>query len=144
MRRAPAPLRRGSCYFLGVKLKPDSKAPGTSAKGDAKAERKRDVVLVHGVSEDGKAYHVMRAREDRLEAGIVRALEDGVQGDGEVVKLTPRSDAPMLYDVDVEVPSGVINARGATKGPAQVTSQPYRANWDRIWKKGRDGGSLPN
>lgn len=127
-----------------MKLKAESRAPEKTAKREAKAEQKRDVVLVHGVSEDGKAYHVMRAREDRLEAGIVRPLEDGVQGDGEVVKLTPRSDAPMLYDVEVEVPSGVINARGVTKGPAQVTSQPYRTNWDRIWKKGRDGGSLPN
>jgi hypothetical protein len=43
--------------------------------------------------------------------------------------------------VDVELPSGTINATGgnehktAHNGPAQVATDNYRDNWDAIWKK---------
>ncbi len=113
---------------------------------------------MHGVSESGDAYQVIRAREDRIEAGIVKPLQDGVPVDGEVVKLTPRKDMPMLMDVDVQVsvkelgaerseptraPVSTETPARSRKGPARVSSPSYRNNWDSIWK-GKRGKSLPN
>ena len=50
-------------------------AARTPAKQSAgKAQKGEDVLLVHGVSESGDAYQVLRAREDRIEAGIVKPL----------------------------------------------------------------------
>lgn len=99
---------------------------------------------------------VLRAREDRVEAGVVRAVKEGEPPQGELVKLTPRPEFPLLCDVKVEVPEGTINAAGSAdrapartphNGPAQVATDTYRANWDAIWSKQPKAGkktSLPN
>ncbi|MEY4515653.1 MAG: hypothetical protein RLZZ450_7775 [Pseudomonadota bacterium] len=115
-------------------------------------------MLIHGVSEDGESFAVLRAREDRLEAGIVRKVKDGESLHGELLRLTPRPESPLLCDVQVEYapPSAVTAASkyaaesaaadgphapklAAQKlqhgGPAQVATSSYRANWDAIWSK---------
>jgi hypothetical protein len=112
-----------------------------------------DVVLIRGFSQDGQAMAVLRAREDRVEAGVVRAIKEGETPQGELVKLTPRPDLPLLCDVQVEVPEGTVNAKGGSdgdkartvhNGPAQVATDSYRANWDAIWNKAPKKSSLPN
>ena len=115
----------------------------------AQAEKKRgDVVLIQGVSEDGEALAVLRAREDRLEAGIVRSVKEGELGQGELVRLKPRPESPLICDVEVQLPENALNARGGSDvhhGPAQVATQSYRDNWDAIWKKpASKKSSLPN
>jgi hypothetical protein len=99
----------------------------------AKAE---DVVLLHSPTEDGAGMRVLRAREGRLEAGVMRPLEEGkpiVQG--EVVKLTPRHregpDAPVLCDVEVQYAPPPAAHSGK---PVQVASKAYRESWDRIFE----------
>ena len=86
----------------------------------------------------------LRAREDRLEAGLLRAVKEGQPVSGEVVKLTPRPEHPLLCDVEVQVPAGAINAAGGSDAspressrgrPAQVATDTYRENWDAIWRK---------
>lgn len=107
-------------------------------------------MLIHGISEDGQTLAVLRAREDRIEAGVVRAVKEGEPVQGELVKLTPRAESPLVCDVEVQVPAGAINARGGsddatqhTDGargrPAQVATDSYRENWDAIWSKPRTG-----
>jgi hypothetical protein len=118
----------------------------------------RDTMLIHGVSEDGDSFAVLRAREDRLEAGIVRKVRDGEPLLGELLRLTPRSESPLLCDVEVQYapPSARIDstsdgagapAARAPKlmhgGPAQVATSDYRANWDAIWSRPHKS-SAPN
>ncbi|MFT3923670.1 MAG: hypothetical protein QM778_14155 [Myxococcales bacterium] len=113
-----------------------------------KAEKKRgDVVLIQGISEDGEALAVLRAREDRVEAGIVRCVKEGDIGQGELVRLKPRPESPLVCDVEVQLPENALNARGgsdAHHGPAQVATRTYRDNWDAIWNKPGKKNQLPN
>ena len=114
----------------------------SKAKPGARAQ---DAILIHGISQDGETMAVLRAREDRLEAGVLRAVKEGQPVSGEVVKLTPRPEHPLLCDVEVQVPAGAINAAGGSDAspresssrgrPAQVATDTYRENWDAIWRK---------
>jgi hypothetical protein len=104
-------------------------------------ESSPDVVLVHGVEPDGEGLRVLRYRENRLEAGAVRPLQHGKPLQGELVRLRPRKNLPIVCDVDVELPAPQATTNGSTKGPAQVATDRYRENWDRIWNRGR---TLPN
>jgi hypothetical protein len=82
----------------------------------------------------------------------VRALREGVPIVGEVVKLTPRKDFPLLCDVEtaLTVPAPADNASKSAdtaaprKGPAQVATETYRSNWDRIWSRPRSKEDLSN
>jgi hypothetical protein len=118
--------------------------PGDGAK-------KRDVILVHGVSEDGEGVNVIRQREDRLELGTVLPVREGKPLRGDLVKLTPRKELPLLYDVEVQYEARPSSSGApaeepppkAHAGPARVTTSTYRAGWDRIW--GSSGKKrLPN
>lgn len=145
---------------MGDKLKPKAKATDMRSRAEpsastALAKKRRDTILIHGVSEDGESMAVLRAREDRLEAGVLRTVKEGKPVDGELLKLTPRPEFPLVCDVEVEVPAGTINAAGgsdihparggdmtqqlppgAGRGrPAQVATESYRENWDAIWRK---------
>lgn len=97
------------------------------------------MVIIRGVSEDGESLAVLRARQDRVEAGIVRPVKEGELPTGELVTLSPRPEAPWVCDVETQLPAGVINARGGSDGkrdhhgPAQIATPNYRNNWDRIW-----------
>lgn len=107
---------------------------------DANSEGSSDVALIHGVTDEGD-LRVLRKRADRLEFGAVRPLREGMPITGEVVRLTPRKEFPLLCDVktefqpsepkrDVAEPSSVPH-----KGPARVASKSYRNNWDLIWNR---------
>ena len=92
----------------------------------------KDVVFVHSPTADGNGANVLRSREDRLEIGTVRPLEDGKAINGEVVKLKSRKESTRLFDVETEV-GAPTNANRNVAGPAQVASDSYRKNWDAIW-----------
>lgn len=104
-------------------------------------------MLIHGVSEDGESFAVLRARDDRLEAGVVRKVKDGESLHGELLRLTPRPESPLVCDVEVQyappaaaavqdAEAGATHAPRLTHGgPAQVATSSYRANWDAIWSK---------
>jgi hypothetical protein len=112
------------------------------------AKKPKDLVLVHSPTPDGAGVNVLRARQEGIELGTMRPLEQGKPIHGEVVKLTPRTEAPMLFDAETEMaapePSraagedrsaGQLPERAASAGPAQVASDTYRKNWDTIWKR---------
>jgi hypothetical protein len=125
---------------MGDKLKP-------KAKAGAGEKKRRDAILIHGVSEDGQSMAVLRARPDRLEAGVLRTVKPGQPIEGELLKLTPRPEFPLVCDVEVELAAGTINAAGGSDRPpsgveregrgrpAQVATESYRENWDAIWRK---------
>jgi hypothetical protein len=106
-----------------------------------------DVALVCGRTSDGLA--ILRQREQRLEAGIVKPLEEGKAIHGEVLQLKQRGNTP-LYDVTVLVDHPERNKQLAPKlshktqpasfgeergHPALVASDTYRSGWDAIWKR---------
>ena len=136
-------MRYGRCVSQksGRKTSNDDSAPVES--------KASDTVLIHGVSEDGSALAVLRARDDRVEAGVVRPLKEGEPVMGELVRLKPRPEFPLVCDVEVELPSPVARRAAATDklshgGPAQVATPRYRENWDAIWAKPKRGGSELN
>jgi hypothetical protein len=128
---------------------PDADRPGESSQ---------DVVLIHGVTEDGSALEVLRAKNGELEAGALKPLREGQPIHGEVVRLRPRESCPLICDVTVDLPkaevvaapepspaaSAPISTRSAArKGPAQVATNDYRRNWDVIWSSAKKP-ELPN
>lgn len=87
-------------------------------------------MLVYGQSDDGKSYDVLRRRGEDIEAGRVRPLDEGKSIHGEVVRLKPHEDSPVLFDVEV-----YHDARPSTGRPPKVSSERYRRGWESIWAK---------
>lgn len=111
------------------------------------AKKSLDVALIHGKTADGAGLHVIRRREDRIELGAIRPLVEGAPIAGEVVSLTPRPEFPLLCDVKVELPASPPRADVAAPrrhGPAQVATDRYRENWDRIWQQEAGEPELAN
>jgi len=112
-----------------------------SSDSKPKPERTRDdVVLVHSKVEDGDGWRVLRAREGRVEAGILRTAEEGKPITGELVTLAQRKGVPEgapIFDVDVQY--------AAPRGrPAQVATTAYRDHWDEIFGAHAPPGAPPN
>lgn len=118
------------------------------------SRKSKDLVLIHGRTKDGSGLGVLRARDERLEIGTMRPLEEGKPIHGEVVKLTPRPEMPLLFDAETqfsalsalsgpEAPTAETDAAPQSRelaaaagvGPPQVASEAYRKNWDAIWKR---------
>jgi len=91
-----------------------------------------DVALLYSRSEDGRSFGILRRREDELQVGTLRALEEGKPIHGEIVTLRPRSESPLLFDVEIE--HAVTAARQAS-GPPKITTKEYREGWDSIWSE---------
>jgi hypothetical protein len=100
-----------------------------------------DVVLVHSPTDDGKGARVIRLRDEQIEAGEVRPIEEGKAITGEVVMLKPREENQRVCDVEVVLPKPTV--RPTSKGPAQVASSEYRDNWGRIFGPPKTSSSDP-
>jgi hypothetical protein len=119
------------------------KRAGDAAESGSAEPSSPDVALIHGVTPDG-GLQILRARENRLELGAIRPLREGVPITGEVVKLRPRENCPVLCDVEVQLAANqlpsdrqvpALEASHARSGPAQVATDEYRKNWDAIWSQ---------
>jgi len=129
------------------------KTPTGDESGSAPTESSSsDVALIHGVTPDG-GFQILRARENRLELGAVHPLREGVPITGEVVRLRPRENCPVVCDVEVQLkapePAADRQLRepapsAARSGPAQVATDEYRKNWDAIWSDRRLSAKLVN
>jgi hypothetical protein len=106
---------------------------------------KQDVVFVHGPTESGDGLRIIRKRDEGIELGELRPVQEGKPIHGEVVKLSPRKEHDRLFDVEVLVPRAETQA-GAPRGhagPALVANEAYRENWEAIFGPREDPG-LPN
>lgn len=78
--------------------------------------------------------HVIRAREERIETGELRALQEGRPIVGEIVTLRPRDANPRVCDVtDSYAAPTARAAQLGHKGPAKVATDAYRDGWDEIF-----------
>lgn len=110
-----------------VAKKPDAKS---DSKPDVKSAAKgEDVVLIHGRSEDG-ALQILRKKGEELSAGELRPMEEGKPVQGDILKLKPRREMPLVCDVEEEVK--IPKVTGAKK-PARVSSDQYRDGWEKLW-----------
>ena len=100
-----------------------------------------DVAFVFGKDEHG--MHILRRRsgDAPIEAGVIRPLRSGKPIEGEVISLSPRGDAPLLFDVKSELPSP-FPAERSSDGPAQVASDAYRKGWDAMFGRRRGDRSI--
>jgi hypothetical protein len=130
----------------------DDNGPKSGDVG-AGASDGQDVVIVHGVTEDGGGLEVLRLRDQRIEIGALQKLEHGRPIHGEVVRLRPRPSCPLICDVDVQVPervsppcddrSSVASSHAdARRGPAQVASERYRTGWELTFGTPRKSDTL--
>lgn len=110
---------------------PETKKPSTDAAAG-------DVALICRVSKDRKRVDVLRRRGDTLEMGTVQPLVPGKPIAGEVVRLKPRKDAPLLCDVEVEWDARSTQRSGR---PARVSNEQYRRGWDAIYMQGKKDSS---
>ncbi len=110
----------------GPRPKPNSSPTVAPSKSN------EDVALVWGKREDG-GMNILRKRQDRIEAGTVQPLKEGVPIHGEVIQLRPRPDSP-LCDVEVQVPAP---SASSIPRPAQVATDSYRKNWDQVYRRKR-------
>jgi len=104
---------------------------------------KEDVVFVHGPAEGGDSYRVIRKRDDAIEIGEMRAVQEGRPLSGELVRLKPRTESERLFDVEVLVSREELGHAGARTGPAQVATDEYRSNWEAIFGL-REEPDMPN
>ena len=83
---------------------------------------KEDVVFVHGPTEGGDGYRVIRKREDVIEIGEVRAAQEGRPLHGDLVRLKPRKENERLFDVETLVSREEVALAKGHAGPAQVAT----------------------
>jgi hypothetical protein len=106
---------------------------------------KEDVLFVHSPAESGDGLRVIRKREETIEVGEIRAVQEGRPLQGDLVKLKPRREHDRLFDVEVVMSRDELQPKAALghAGPAQVATESYRANWDAIFGA-RGKPELPN
>src|SRR5512147_3112508 len=99
---------------------------------DSSREQRQDVALLCGPTEDRKGTRILRARQGTIEAGEIRPAREGQPlGGQELVRLHPRPEAPAVCDVEV-LHANEASAKPLDR-PAQVATDAYRRNWDRIF-----------
>jgi hypothetical protein len=100
---------------------------------DDPPEKPKDVLLLHSRTEDGEGMRGIRSRRDNLEWAELRPVRQGKPiGKAELVRLHPRPESPLLLDVEVQYAPEEASA-AAHEGPARVTSNAYRRNWDEVF-----------
>jgi hypothetical protein len=110
----------------------------------------RDVALLYAPTDDGEGARILRSRDGSIETGEVRPMKEGQPiHRGELVRLVPRTETPCVCDVEVlytkaadESAASAAKDGPASEGlgrPAQVATDDYRLNWDRIFGRGSSG-----
>ena len=135
--KRPSLVERAATSTAGAVEARGERAAGSATSSGASSSN--DVAIVCGLSDDGQGLDIIRKRGERLETGTVRRLEQGKPIHGEVVRLRPREQFPMVCDVEVELAGPTPQKTATLSGPAQVATDSYRKNWDAIY-----GGRKPD
>ncbi|HKU39233.1 MAG TPA: hypothetical protein VJR89_13825 [Polyangiales bacterium] len=90
-----------------------------------------DFAIVGGPTEDGQGAHLLRFREGSVTAGEIRPVREGEPiTHKELVRLHPLDEERRICRVETlhEPPP-----EPQSSGPARVSNERYRKNWDRIF-----------
>ena len=104
--------------------------------GQVHDEAEEDVALIHRVDEVRHEMHVLRRRrKGEVEAAVVRPVEPGRPIHGDLVKLKPRKEFPLLCDVETLLadPEGHAEVVSRHDGPERVTTDAYRRGWESVF-----------
>lgn len=108
---------------------------------NTKEKKQHDIVLIHSLTEDGAGVNAVRSRPDRLDFAELRPAKEGQDvSNVELVRLRPRDQAPFICDVDVlhnPDKAQVGPSEGSHDGPARISSDSYRKNWDLVFGVGK-------
>lgn len=96
-------------------------------------ERTTDQALVFGMDPDRKEALILRRRGKDVEAGVVRPLVAGRPIYGDVVRLKPRAEFPLLCDVETLVKHPDPPAAQRNAGPPMVSNEAYRRGWEQVF-----------
>lgn len=97
-----------------------------------------DVVVLCSPTADGEGVNALRARRDRVELAEIRPLKEGQPVvAGEVARLKPREETPLVCDVEVAYEAPRPPEYSAHAGPPRISSETYRRNWDRAFSSAR-------
>jgi hypothetical protein len=113
---------------------------------DAPPPPKQDLLFVHSPTESGDGLRVIRKRDEGIEVGELRAVQEGKPLHGDLVKLTPRKEHDRLFDVEVLVSRQETQHAPEPRQhgrPAMVANTAYRQNWEAIFGEREEPG-LPN
>jgi hypothetical protein len=101
----------------------------------AEQEPEHDLVLVHGRTEDGEGLRALRSRPGSLALTELRPLREGqpLSPSAELVCLRERKESPVLWDVEVMYSKAEAAEARGHEGPARVSSDRFRHNWDRVF-----------
>ena len=97
---------------------------------DKSTPKSKDVALVYGRSEAG--LHILRQREQRLEKGVIRPLEEGKPIEGEVVRLKQRVAGTPVYDVEVQYEGQVHRGRGVSTDSIEASARAFLNAMNRV------------
>jgi hypothetical protein len=101
--------------------------------------RKQHVVLLEPPSKKG-ADALLVSDDGTVESGRIGGLKEGQPLNGkEMLRLSPHPDSPVVWNVKERV--SFEGESQKSKGPAKVTNQAYRNNYDEIFGASDD---LPN
>lgn len=118
----------------------DSKRPRAQRKkpGSEAQKAPSDIAILHSPTEDGRGARVVRIRDGEVSAGEIRPVREGeAVNQSEVVRLRPMAEDARVCEVEVlHAPEAAAKAeqRGASSGPARVSTANYRKNWSAIFE----------
>ncbi len=110
----------------------------TESNDPASPEAPRDLLLVGDRVEQTGGYRVLRQREDRLEVGELRTIQEGQPLSGDVVRLHPTPSHERVFECETllsteEATGAKEPLCGTRQGPRQVATATYRKNWESIF-----------
>jgi hypothetical protein len=98
-------------------------------------EVERNLVLIAGVDSRRQEIHVLKPGEDGIETAVLRPVEHGQTLTGDLVRLHPHKNLPMVAELETVLrhPDSSLQAARSHKGPAMVASEAYRRGWDAVF-----------
>lgn len=105
-------------------------------------EKRRDLLMVTGPTEDGQGLRALRKRPDRLEVSELRPIQESrpLTDKSEIVSLFRRAESPIFWDVETaystkendDKPNDTVGAPSHA-GPPRFTNAAYRRNWGKVF-----------
>lgn len=108
--------------------KPAKRAPR------AQQPKPKDIAILHGPTDDGQGARLLRLKDGELWSGEVRPAREGQSvTDQELVRLRPLHPRSPVCEVEVLHAPAASREPRESSGPARVSNQRYRNNWNTIF-----------